>query len=200
VSGATGDELELGAEPAARNGDGRLSSTAHGLAAARAQMAAAARVHRRRETAPAGPPYAGLVTRTIAFALDAAIVNLAALVVAATLALAFSILHLPHAVKDALIAVGGAAFVVWTVGYFATFWSTTGQTPADRLMRIRVRDAEADAPLPAWRAIVRFLGVVLCAIPLGAGFLPILFDGRRRGLHDRLARTVVVTAADEPGG
>ena len=34
----------------------------------------------------------------------------------------------------------------------------------------------------------------VAAIPLLAGFLPILFDERRRGLHDMLARTVVVEA------
>jgi uncharacterized RDD family membrane protein YckC len=32
---------------------------------------------------------------------------------------------------------------------------------------------------------------------LGAGFLPILFDDRRRGLQDMLARTVVISA-DQP--
>jgi uncharacterized RDD family membrane protein YckC len=33
---------------------------------------------------------------------------------------------------------------------------------------------------------------VLAAIPLFAGYLPILFSDRRRGFHDWLARTVVV--------
>ncbi|HYV16431.1 MAG TPA: RDD family protein [Conexibacter sp.] len=145
------------------------------------------------------PHYAGLVTRTLAFALDAAIVNAVAIVVGATISLAASILHLPSAVRHVAIVLGGVALVLWTVGYFATFWATTGQTPADRLMRIRVRDGRADECVPLLRALVRFGGVVLCAIPLGAGFLPILTDARRRGLHDRLARTVVVHAAEEPG-
>jgi hypothetical protein len=38
------------------------------------------------------------------------------------------------------------------------------------------------------------VGLTLAAIPLGAGFLPILFDERRRGLQDMLARTVVISA------
>jgi len=65
-------------------------------------------------------------------------------------------------------------------------------------MRIRVRAAKADESIPPRRALVRFGGVVLCAIPLGAGFLPILTNERRRGLHDRLARTVVVHVAEGP--
>ena len=38
----------------------------------------------------------------------------------------------------------------------------------------------------------RLFGIVLAAIPLGAGFLMILFSERRRGLHDRIARTEVI--------
>jgi uncharacterized RDD family membrane protein YckC len=47
------------------------------------------------------------------------------------------------------------------------------------------------------RALLRFVGLTLAALPLFAGFLLILVDDRRRGLHDRLARTVVVEAGDE---
>jgi hypothetical protein len=37
---------------------------------------------------------------------------------------------------------------------------------------------------------------VLAALPLLAGYLMILFDGRRRGLQDRLARTLAVDAPE----
>jgi hypothetical protein len=42
--------------------------------------------------------------------------------------------------------------------------------------------------------VVRCIGVVLAALPLFAGFVPILFDSRRRGFQDWLARTTVVEA------
>ena len=45
-------------------------------------------------------------------------------------------------------------------------------------------------------AIVRLAAMALAALPLFAGFLLILVDDRRRGLQDRLARTVVVYAPD----
>jgi len=38
------------------------------------------------------------------------------------------------------------------------------------------------------------VGVVLAALPLFAGFVPILFDGRRRAFQDWLAHTAVVEA------
>jgi uncharacterized RDD family membrane protein YckC len=44
---------------------------------------------------------------------------------------------------------------------------------------------------------MRLVYLMLAALPLFAGFLPILVDSRRRGLHDMLARSVVVSAEQE---
>lgn len=137
--------------------------------------------------------YVGLVTRAIAFALDAAIINVVAILTAAAISLTLSIVKVPHDVRTVLAAAGGVAYVLWTVGYFVTFWATTGQTPGSRMMRIRVHAASGDR-LPPRRALLRFAGVVVATIPFFAGFLPILVDDRRRGLHDMLARTVVLDA------
>lgn len=138
------------------------------------------------------PEYVGLVTRAIAFALDAALINLIAIVVAVGVGLALSVLSVPDALNIVAIVTGCVAFVAWTVSYFVTFWSTTGQTPGSRLLRIRVcRADDGGVPRPR-RSLLRLAGLALAAIPLGAGFLPILVDDRRRGLHDMLAGTVVV--------
>jgi uncharacterized RDD family membrane protein YckC len=141
--------------------------------------------------APPAPVYEGLVTRAIAFAVDAAIIDLIALVVGVGVGLAVSLLTISDNLRIVLVAVGGVAFVVWTVGYFAVFWSTTGQTPGNRLMHLRVCK-EDGAVLSPRRALLRFGALVLAALPLLAGFLPVLVDDRRRGLHDMLAGTVVV--------
>jgi uncharacterized RDD family membrane protein YckC len=141
---------------------------------------------------PAAPVYVGLVTRAIAFAVDAAIVDLVALVVGVGLGLALSILSISDDLQIVLLACGGAAFVVWTVAYFAVFWSTTGQTPGNRLLHIRVCGEEDGAVLSLRRSLLRFGALLLAALPLLAGFLTVLVDDRRRGLHDMLAGTVVV--------
>jgi uncharacterized RDD family membrane protein YckC len=140
--------------------------------------------------------YIGLVTRAIAFALDAALINAVAIVVAAIVALTLSVLSKPDELRSVLIAIGSVAWLLWTVGYFVTFWATTGQTPGNRVMRIRVTAANGGPLLPR-RALIRFVGVMLAAIPLFAGFLLILFDDRRRGLQDLLARSVVVEVPRE---
>jgi uncharacterized RDD family membrane protein YckC len=141
--------------------------------------------------------YVGLVTRAIAFALDAALINAIAILTTAVVTLTFSVVTVPHEVRTAAVAVGGVAYLLWSVGYFVVFWATTGQTPGSRALHIRVRAASGERLRPR-RALVRFVGLTLAVLPLFAGFLLILVDDRRRGLHDVLARTVVTEAEDEP--
>jgi uncharacterized RDD family membrane protein YckC len=142
--------------------------------------------------------YAGFVTRAIAFAIDVALIDLAAAIVAIVVGLGISAFELPDVVVTIAIAIGGLAFFAWFVGYFATFWSTTGQTPGARAMGVRVVCAGGGEPVSLRLAVVRLAGMALAALPLFAGFLLILVDDRRRGLQDRLARTVVVYASDAP--
>jgi uncharacterized RDD family membrane protein YckC len=146
----------------------------------------------RGETAePAPLEYEGIVTRAIAFTLDAAIINLVAVVVAAAVALVFTVFRLPDELDVVLAACGGVAYVLWSVGYFVTFWSSTGQTPGKRVMHIRVCVEETGrSPRPA-RSLLRVALMFLAALPLLAGYLTILTDARRRSIPDMLAGTVV---------
>jgi uncharacterized RDD family membrane protein YckC len=138
--------------------------------------------------------YVGIVTRAIAFAVDAAVIQLVAIAVGGTFALILSVLSLPDKFDGVLVVVGSVAYGLWLVGYFVVFWSATGQTPGDRLLQIRVcRAVDGMAP-SAGAALLRFGGLIVAALPLFAGFLPILFDDRRRGVQDMIARTVVVAA------
>jgi uncharacterized RDD family membrane protein YckC len=143
----------------------------------------------------AEPHYIGLVTRAIAFAIDAAIVNGIAAVTAGAVALILALFPLGHNARTVLVAVGGVLFFIWVVAYFATFWATTGQTPGNRLMRIRVVRGSGER-VHAVRAVVRVAGVTMAAIPLFAGFIPVLFTDRRRGFADWLVDTVVVSDQD----
>jgi len=143
-------------------------------------------------TAESAGSYAGLVTRGLACALDALIIDGVAALVGVTVGLGVSLLHLPHDVDAVIGAVMGGLFIVWTIAYFVFFWSSTGQTPGARTMHIRVVDNRARGPLKPRRALLRFIGLVLAALPLLAGLLMMLWDARRRCLQDRIARTVVV--------
>ena len=150
----------------------------------------------RRPTRAGHPVYAGVATRTFALATDAALtiviwmslVGLGALI--STLVGSLR----PEWLVGVLLASG------WTLvvgGYFVLFWSSAGQTPGMRLLRLRVRGPTGNPPSIS-RSLVRFVGLVLAIVPFFAGFLPILFTERRRGLPDLLAGTVVVYEHRQP--
>jgi uncharacterized RDD family membrane protein YckC len=150
-------------------------------------------------TIPAPPPgvapepaYAGLVKRTLGFALDIAIIDVVALLTGAIVALCLSVFDLPDTVKTVLVAIGAVAVALWTIGYFAWFWSASGATPGDRVLGLRVISALTGEPISYGRAVVRVFALVLSALLLCLGFVMILFDDRRRALHDRIVKTVVI--------
>ena len=141
-------------------------------------------------------PYAGIATRAVALAIDVVIAQVILLFGGAVLALVASLVGGFH--LDTLAKFLAAVAWVAVVGfYFVLFWSTAGQTPGMRLMALRVMTAAGVHP-GVTRSIVRLVGLGLAIVPLFAGFLPVLFDERRRGLHDLLAGTVVVYAGREP--
>jgi uncharacterized RDD family membrane protein YckC len=144
------------------------------------------------DTPPAAGDYAGLATRTLAIAVDAAVIDGVVLFVGLIVGLGLSLFDIPEVVQKLLVAIGAFLAFVWTVAYFTFFWSATGQTPGNRVMRIRVEDAVSGETIRMRRAFLRFFGLLLSALLLCLGFLMILVDRRRRALHDRLLRTAVV--------
>ena len=120
--------------------------------------------------------------------------------VGVVLGLGVSILHLPSQANKVLAAIATVAWILWSVAYFVFFWSSTGQTPGDRVMQIRVLAERARRPIRPLRAVVRFGGLILAALPLLAGYVIMLWDDRGRCLQDRLVRTVVIYVPREGAG
>jgi uncharacterized RDD family membrane protein YckC len=87
--------------------------------------------------------------------------------------------------------------LLWLFGalaYRPYFWVTWGQTPGQRVMQIKV--VRRDGRSLSWgRAIARYLGYYVSALPLYLGFLWVLWDPHKQGFHDKIADTVVVRAA-----
>jgi uncharacterized RDD family membrane protein YckC len=150
---------------------------------------------------PAAPHYAGLVTRVVAFVIDAVIVNGVAFLLVASASLVLSVFgsSLDDLPDWLLVAVGAGGWLVLAGAYFVGSWVLTGQTVGMRVMAIRVVKQDGGS-LSIWRGLRRLIAAVIAAIPLFAGYLLILVDDRRRGLHDRLAGTVVEFVEDEESG
>jgi uncharacterized RDD family membrane protein YckC len=136
-------------------------------------------------------PYAGIVTRGVALAIDAAVLTVGFAVASGVVGLILSLFSsVDVSSTEAVLGTAGG----WTVvvaGYFTLSWAAAGQTAGMWLMRIRVVDNSGEPPHLA-RSALRLVGAVLGAIPLFAGYFLVLFDARRRAFQDMLAGTVVV--------
>jgi len=136
------------------------------------------------------PGAAGIVTRALAFAVDAFLIVATFTVLSGFVALISSLVGtLRPAWLVGLLLAGSGALVAG--GYLVFFWSVAGRTPGMQLLGLRVR-GPGGSPPSVGRAIVRTLGTWIAIVPFFAGYLPILFDQRGRGLPDFLAGTDVV--------
>lgn len=170
-----GEDAAAAARGRARLADDRVEARAHRLLG---------------RARPAATGYGGVVTRGTALLADALLAQAAFLVGAASVGLVLGLAGGLGADWPTGVA-AGAGWLLVVTGYFAGFWSVTGQTPGQRLLRLRVVARAGERPsLP--RALARVAGLILAIVPLGAGFLPALVDNRRRALPDYVAGTTVV--------
>ncbi|WP_303722476.1 RDD family protein [Malonomonas rubra] len=77
-------------------------------------------------------------------------------------------------------------------GYFTLFHFLAGQTPGKMLAGLRV-ETVAGEPLLFSQAFLRSVGGLLQFLPIGFGYLAILFSPDRRGWNDRLAGTRLIS-------
>ncbi len=75
-------------------------------------------------------------------------------------------------------------------GYYVWGWGVAGATPGKKLIGLAVETHGGSSPIGPVCALVRLIGYVVSALPLGLGFLMVPFAGE--GLHDKLAGTRVV--------
>lgn len=134
---------------------------------------------------------AGFATRTLAFVTDAVIFGVSHTLIAWTIVQIAGLLARPsfgERLGPWIVTIGG---VVFALAYNVVSWSWFGRTPGKVLLGLAVVTTAGSRPgVP--RSLLRFIGYLLSAIPLGAGFLWILVDDHRRGWHDHLAGTHVV--------
>jgi uncharacterized RDD family membrane protein YckC len=181
AAGGYGGEAADAARGKARAADDRIEARAHRLL---------------RRPRPAEPGFGGVATRGVALVVDAALAQAVYLVVAASVGL---VLGLVGQLDSGWLtgSLAGAGWLLVVALYFVGFWSVTGQTPGMRLMRLRVQTRFGEPP-SAPCSLLRLAGLILAIIPLFAGFLPALFDRRRRALPDLVAGTTVVYAQFTP--
>ena len=91
----------------------------------------------------------------------------------------------------------GIWLTIWITGmvievlYFVGFWAWRGQTPGKIALGIKI--IRADGSSLSWGgALLRYLGYIVSAVIIYIGFIWIAFDGRKQGIHDKIADTYVI--------
>jgi uncharacterized RDD family membrane protein YckC len=131
---------------------------------------------------------AGGVSRLAAFVVDAAILALIVQTTAWLLGATARMLGRfapPVDLRTMLLAVAPLIVALYQVA----FWVARGQTPGKWLLGIRIVPIEGGR-LTIGRALLRFFGYLISALPCYLGFVWML-GPQRRAWHDRLARTEV---------
>ena len=77
------------------------------------------------------------------------------------------------------------------VAYCVGFWTWRGQTPGKIALGIKIIRTDG-SPVGFGRSLLRYVGYIISAITLLIGYLWIAFDGRKQGVHDKIADTYVI--------
>lgn len=149
--------------------------------------------------------YAGAATRGVAWVIDQVLIVVTLGVVAWFVTTTYGLFNIDiqnceassgsiwyYACVGARFGLGIFAVAFFPI-YFVFFWTLSGQTIGDAILGIRVVRLDGK-PMTIPRSIRRFIGFLLCFITLGIGFLLMLIDNQRQGLHDTIARTCVIYA------
>jgi uncharacterized RDD family membrane protein YckC len=137
--------------------------------------------------------YAGFFRRVLAFVIDGSLFSM----ISTTLAL--SIIgreYLLLSQQKSLISMLDWRLLVFEHGVPALlvigFWIVWMATPGKLLLDCQIVDAESKGKARTSQLIIRYLAYLVSAIPLGLGFIWILFDKHNQGWHDKLAKTLVI--------
>ena len=180
----------------AQQGVGLLTDVGHRLTAITERLDDAAEklVHRvlNKPGHEAETNQVGLVTRTVAAAIDLGLLSVAFSISSGLIA---SIVPAATGGNDgfSIWAIFGFGVLGFLIGgsLFAGFWALVGQTPGMRLLSIHL-DVNGNREIGLRRAVKRLFAIPLALLPAGMGFFAILMSPTRRGWHDRIAGTTVV--------
>jgi len=109
------------------------------------------------------------------------------------------LLAIVHAILRVFIGETGIGLgLLIDIAYFTYFHGSTGQTPGNSALSIKVVDLRdgTGRPIGYGRAFIRWLGSILSAIALFLGYFWMLWDPEKQTWHDKMAGSVVVDLTD----
>ncbi len=153
--------------------------------------------------------YGGFWRRLVAYAIDRIILYFISLFLFLIALLSLGLgggLSLHRIVMTGDLPRGtGLYFVVYLVAlfttdmiYFTWFHGSVGQTPGKMVLGLRVIQTSGEK-MTFGVALLRWVGTLVSSLFLSLGYLWIALDGKKQGWHDKIAATLVIRTASEPG-
>jgi uncharacterized RDD family membrane protein YckC len=141
-----------------------------------------------------GPPvpyapqanYGGFWIRVVAYIIDAILLGIVGVIVDAIFRVSPNDTSSPGYTLASLIN-----FVIG-MAYFVGFWSYWSATPGQRILKLRVVDANTLQPIGAGKAVLRYIGLIVSFLVCFVGVIWVAFDARKQGWMDKIAGTVVL--------
>ena len=93
-----------------------------------------------------------------------------------------------------LFLLGSLLITIFALLYFPFFWARGGATPGMKVAGIRVVNDRDGSRIGWGAALLRLVGYWVSAAVFYIGFVWILVDSRRRGWHDLIAGTCVISS------
>lgn len=134
-------------------------------------------------------PYVGLGRRAAATLIDLLLAGFLLNVVG-------WLLRLRYPDHEALTQIARDTLTLLAAPALLLAWWLFQGTPGRLLLGCRIVDAHHGGRPRLWQLLVRLLGYGVALAPAGLGLLWMLWDRRRQGWHDKLARTLVVDDDD----
>ena len=94
------------------------------------------------------------------------------------------------------LGAGGLLLILIAGAYFVGFWVWKRQTPGKMAMKIEIVTIEGTA-LTAEKALLRYVGYIVCNVLLLIPYLWVAIDSRKQGIQDKFADTYVIKSPRE---
>jgi uncharacterized RDD family membrane protein YckC len=138
--------------------------------------------------------YGGFWVRVVAYVIDFVIITVVEFMIGVGIGIVIGVSNPtnPQQATSNLTPLLNGIGAAISLLYFAGFWSLMGATLGQRVMRLRVVDANSGQPISIGKAVLRWVGLVISFLACFVGVIWVAFDARKQGWMDKIANTFVL--------
>lgn len=130
--------------------------------------------------------YGGFWIRVVAYIIDGILLGIVGGIVAV-------IFHAnPSDPSSSGYTISQVVNFVIAVAYFVGLWTYWGASVGQRILKLRVVDANTMQPIGIGKAVLRYIGLIVSFLVCFVGVIWVAFDARKQGWMDKIAGTVVL--------